>query len=211
MSGAVTDVKPINGVNFTLDELQTFVNGGIEIVQLNNSDVMVINEDHRKTGAPVNGAATYLYGKWTGCPDRIHGDVLICKETELGEDRTGDLRQLRLDYERIAERYTDALNKSFGLDPDEGWWVGDYIGSMYCNGDLFSVTFDNMILIVDLGISKEEYLDWVEYCSWAHEFGQTEPNLKSWHAGCPRHASQTIKRLTDLKQELITAINELKL
>lgn len=125
------------------------------------------------------------------------------------EERTRRIKQLRADYDRLANMYLGELIKDYDLDPSYGYWVGDEIGGVYCNGDMFSVSFNDMIFIVDNGISKDEFLEWVDYCLWAHEFGQTVPNLKSWHAGCPRHSKETIGHLTKLKRDLITNINEL--
>ena len=210
-NGDIDEIKPANGSNFSIEELEAVVNGSIEIVHLYAGEVMVINEDHRHSGTPLNGAATYVYGIGTRCSDKIYGDVLICKRIEIcdDEDRPGRIKQLKADFELIACRYTEELNAEFDLVPEEGWWIGDEIGGMYCNGDAFSVTFEDMVFIVNTGISKDEYLEWVEYSLWAHEFGQVVPNLKSWHAGCPRHDKKTMKRLINLKQELTTQINEL--
>lgn len=125
------------------------------------------------------------------------------------EERTGNIKQLKADYERLANMYMAELNELYELDPDYGYWAGNEVGGVYCNGDLFSVTFQDMILIVDYGIPNEEYMEWFDYCLWAHEFGQPEPNLKAWHAGCPRHSKETIDRLTELKRDLINNIKEL--
>lgn len=122
---------------------------------------------------------------------------------------TEKLKKLREDYERLANMYLDELVKAYELDPDNGYWVGDEVGGVYCNGDMFSVSFDDMIFIVTYNVPKDEFLEWVDYCLFAHEFGQPEPNLKSWYAGCPRHNKETRDRITELKRNLITEINEL--
>lgn len=69
-------VRPKDGKSFTLDELQGFVGGNIEIVQTkNDNEVMVINEEGKLKGLPVNIIATkrYIYGDH----DKIVGDVLL--------------------------------------------------------------------------------------------------------------------------------------
>lgn len=40
-------------------------------------NVMVINEDHKRYGLPLNDAATYLYRTGTNCPDIIYGSAVI--------------------------------------------------------------------------------------------------------------------------------------
>ncbi len=82
-NGDIQDIGPGNGVCFTLEELQAIVGGGIEVVHLHAGELMVINENHRKECRRLNGAATYLYEKGTGCTDLIHGDALICKKGEV--------------------------------------------------------------------------------------------------------------------------------
>ena len=82
-NGDVLGVSPENGVEFTLEELQSIVGGGIEVVHLSSGELMVIDEDHLKKGRRLNGAATYLYERGTGCNDMIHGDALICEEGEV--------------------------------------------------------------------------------------------------------------------------------
>lgn len=120
--------------------------------------------------------------------------------------RTGDISELRAGYERAANSYLEAFNKAYNLDPDNGYWVGDDVGGVYCNGDIFFVSFSDMIFIVDNAVPQDEYLEWIDYCTWAHEFGQPEPNLMSWHAGCPRHGEKTMRHLSELKKELMTNI-----
>jgi hypothetical protein len=71
-NGELTEVSPANGKKFGLDELQKFVGGYIEILSL-GALVMVVNEEGKLNGLPVNLNATDIWGK-----DVIVGDVLIC-------------------------------------------------------------------------------------------------------------------------------------
>lgn len=79
-------VAPENGKKFSLKELQGFVGGLIEIVPTKEKDmVLVINEEGKLNGSPVNMKATklYLHGvdrveDWDlGKGDLIFGDVLL--------------------------------------------------------------------------------------------------------------------------------------
>lgn len=86
--GTVQDVKPVNGNDFKLKELQSFVDGYIEIVRLSSIDIMVINEEGAINGMPLNEKATSLYNeslKEQGYnePQYIFGNVLVCKSKEV--------------------------------------------------------------------------------------------------------------------------------
>jgi hypothetical protein len=90
VSDQFIEVEPDNGSAFTVQELQEFVGGYIEIVRgprfANGPTFIVINEDGKRT-LPRNGFATYLYHLGGGpFDDWIVGDVLVCSRAELGED-----------------------------------------------------------------------------------------------------------------------------
>ena len=78
-NGTKLKVKPKDGVKFTIEELQRFVGGHIEIVRLDGKDVMVINEEGKLKNFPMNVAATALFNMHHGLSDYIVGDALICK------------------------------------------------------------------------------------------------------------------------------------
>ena len=65
-------VTPANGENFTLEELQEMVGGYIELVRVPNKPSMrlVVNEDGRMKGLPLNHMATGIFGS------EIVGDAL---------------------------------------------------------------------------------------------------------------------------------------
>lgn len=78
-NGTKLKVKPKDGVKFSLEELQRFVGGHIEIFTLDGKEVMVINEEGKLKGLPVNVRATRLFRQFHGVGDYIVGDALICK------------------------------------------------------------------------------------------------------------------------------------
>lgn len=86
----VSVVRPANGKKFTLEELQGYVGGSIELththpaeirdrvghhVEIKRGSDMWINEDGISLGLPFNEIATLLYVK--GHADPIIGDVII--------------------------------------------------------------------------------------------------------------------------------------
>lgn len=105
------NVKPKNGQNFTLREMQSFVGGMIEILDLPDGNKMVLNEESKCVNEPVantrvNQFVTFATagevrqqiaeakarGEFVFAPDLpeddnapadyIAGDVLICTPTE---------------------------------------------------------------------------------------------------------------------------------
>lgn len=70
-------VKPSNGTDFSLEELQKFVGGYIEVVRLHDNRIMVVNEEGKCRNLPINIAATQLL-RLTGRHDTIIGNALIC-------------------------------------------------------------------------------------------------------------------------------------
>lgn len=74
-------VAPLNGSDFSLEEMQKIVGGHIEIVQTKYDDhIMVINEEGKLEAEPVvNRMATKLY-KFNE-HDVIVGDVLVCRSS----------------------------------------------------------------------------------------------------------------------------------
>lgn len=77
------EVKPKSGKTFSLSELQSFVEGYIEIVDLRDGKIMIVNEEGKLKNLPFNHAATKIYSEIYTSSDIIVGNVLICKSTEI--------------------------------------------------------------------------------------------------------------------------------
>lgn len=72
-SGGRKKVTPANGKKFTLEELQGFVDGFIERIDLFNGAAMYVNEDGKALGLARNASATTLL-KIRGC---LVGDYVV--------------------------------------------------------------------------------------------------------------------------------------
>lgn len=84
-NGKTIYVDPKNGTDFSLEELQSFVGGNIQIVHLLRGELMVINEEGKLRNLPVNEEMTIL-AKWKGAisgNDFIVGDALICHKSQI--------------------------------------------------------------------------------------------------------------------------------
>lgn len=77
------EVKPKSGKTFSLSELQGFVEGYIEIVDLRNGKIMVVNEEGKLKDLPFNHAATKIYAETYSNRDVIVGNALVCESTEI--------------------------------------------------------------------------------------------------------------------------------
>ena len=73
-------VRPKNGTDFTLEELQDVVGGHIEVVWLSRNRFMVVNEEGKNLNLPVNTEATKIVNTESvpRLSDIIVGDVLVC-------------------------------------------------------------------------------------------------------------------------------------
>ena len=70
-------VTPSNGTDFSLEELQGFVGGHIEIIRLGDNRLVIVNEEGKILGLPKNTTVTKIILS-TGRQDIIVGNVLIC-------------------------------------------------------------------------------------------------------------------------------------
>jgi hypothetical protein len=76
--GTQETVAPKNKKYFRLAELQALVGGYIEMVFLNDGRIMVVNEEGKIDGLPVNVRATEIIRR-CGREDAIVGDALVCE------------------------------------------------------------------------------------------------------------------------------------
>lgn len=74
IGGEIIPILPNNNKHFNLSELQSIVEGYIEIVYLKDGRLMIINEEG-KFGLTRNQEATKLFNSRNG--DYISGNVLV--------------------------------------------------------------------------------------------------------------------------------------
>ena len=119
-------------------------------------------------------------------------------------------KNLKQDFEKAVDAYVDALlymwsdydNDDPSFTPIYGYWVGDDKSGVYCYGDDTFINLSDIILCVEKEVSYNDYREWVDYCTQAHEFGFDEPNLRSWLDGCPRVPQETFDKLQNMKENL---------
>lgn len=84
-NGVVQKVQPKEGNQFSLQELQDFVNGYIEIIYLPEGKCLVVNEEGKVRGLPINKWASNLIRNTPGFQrlDTVVGDVLYCNQKDI--------------------------------------------------------------------------------------------------------------------------------
>ena len=81
VNGETIDITPENDTNFTLEELQKYVGGVIQIVGTKSQKLMIINEEGKLFNLKKNTKATKLYEY--GSEDMVVGDVLIIDKDQI--------------------------------------------------------------------------------------------------------------------------------
>jgi hypothetical protein len=84
-SGETAEIQPWNGASFTLEELQEHVGGYVEKQRLSVDKFMLMDEDGKQKGKPINREASLLlFGRLAGIVDFVVGDVLVGTQKEFG-------------------------------------------------------------------------------------------------------------------------------
>jgi len=77
-NGMVEEISPKNGNKFELKELQDYVGGYIELVQVPEDGLIAIaNEEGLLKRLPFNSAANIMFGL------ELVGDIIICPPTMI--------------------------------------------------------------------------------------------------------------------------------
>ena len=78
--GTIIATAPQNGTDYQLGELKDIVQGYIEIISdRNGKEIMVLNEEGKLMGLPINATATqWLKERTNIVDDYVVGDVLVC-------------------------------------------------------------------------------------------------------------------------------------
>ena len=78
--GTVTKVNPSNGDYFSLDELQAFVGGYIEVIHVVGDLLMIVNEEGKLHNQGINSVANLFY---LNPYENIVGDVVLINKNQL--------------------------------------------------------------------------------------------------------------------------------
>ncbi len=83
--GTITDVQPINGTDFSIDELRATVGGYIELLRLTDGRLLIFNEEGKLLRLDYNHVATeFAHVQGLIAPaDFIVGNVLLCDAKEV--------------------------------------------------------------------------------------------------------------------------------
>lgn len=80
-SGTLEEIAPVNGMAFSLKEMQGYVGGNVQIVELDKEYIMAFDEEGKIKGYEMNLCATIIgRGNRAIYPvDYIVGDAVVCK------------------------------------------------------------------------------------------------------------------------------------
>jgi hypothetical protein len=120
------------------------------------------------------------------------------------------IQLLKENYANACNAYVKAMLESFEVDRENCWWVGDEVGGVFMVGDMLSLNMQDIVYIVDNGISYDECVDWQDYNLRANEFNFNMLNINSWHKGAPRVPQETFDKLRKMKDELKSLCEETK-
>lgn len=84
--GLIRDVKPKNGSTFTLEEMQGYVQGYVEVIRIGTDEIMCINEEGKFIDSCfLNKEATKIALENNAImeSDFICGNVVICQSKML--------------------------------------------------------------------------------------------------------------------------------
>ncbi len=84
VDGSETIVVSASGKTFTGEELRGYVGGWLEMLRLPSGEWLVLDEEGKLKGKPVNQRGTLLGRACGTAPcDHIVGDILVCSESEI--------------------------------------------------------------------------------------------------------------------------------
>lgn len=84
VDGSIIPVEPKDGKHFQLEELKEYIGGGyIEIVFISPKLYMIVDDEGKLKGFPVNLKASIAAVEVLRKGDYIVGDVLVCKRSAV--------------------------------------------------------------------------------------------------------------------------------
>ena len=118
---------------------------------------------------------------------------------------------LKTNYENACNAYRDALMNQWDMLTEDGWWVGDKVGTVwFFAGGEQCISMDELVYCVENLVEYETFLDCVDYSLKCLEFNLTPLNLEAFCEGAPRHPESLFVRLNACKEEMETLIEDAK-
>lgn len=85
-------------------------------------------------------------------------------------------------YKAACNEIAETINEKLFEGCREWYWIGDEIGGLCCFDDYDYLNMTEMVLIMEKGISYEQYAEWRD----ANIENEKTINLRSWFMGA-RH------------------------
>lgn len=81
-TGTIREIKPMNGSDYSLQELQHYVGGNIETIELGADKLLIVDEEGKiKNKLPNRIASGWLIAR--GIQDWVAGDAVLIDEKHL--------------------------------------------------------------------------------------------------------------------------------
>lgn len=122
----------------------------------------------------------------------------------------GHLQILRENYEKACCEYINTLLNLWELSPDDGWWVGNMVGSTYVHEASIELNMDDIIFCIENNISLDTYYKYIDYIEKCIEYHFKLLSLKAYCEGAPQVPKETFDKLDAMKKELEDCIDETK-
>lgn len=94
---------------------------------------------------------------------------------------TATPKTLHKAYEAVCDTYAQRLIEQLGLNKDDAYWVSDDIGGTFAFSDIYFLSMEEIIMLVDNCIGYDEFDDW--YIQWADFDSDNRTNLRFWIMG----------------------------
>ncbi len=88
--------------------------------------------------------------------------------------------ELKATFESCCEEYRRRLNEQLGFDIKDSWWIPtERIGEVLALCDCeYSLNIENVRILVEAGVSYDEFIEWWEYNLDA--INNEQHNINAW-------------------------------
>lgn len=109
----------------------------------------------------------------------------------MQKEQTKTPQQVVADFRNACHDLARAVNDQLFEGTRSPYWVADEVGGICDFGDTDFLTPEDMVLLLEYGVSYDDYVEWREANV---KYGETKGfiNLKSWLRGC-RHSMMAEK------------------
>lgn len=119
---------------------------------------------------------------------------------------TDNFNELFDNYQKACNGLLDAFCKRHDYENDG--WIDKLCSAAYIG----EIPVDMQTIVTDLEEkpSTDKLMEWIDYDMTCADFGVKSVNFYSWIHGCPRYTKEDFDRLTELRNRVDVAKEELE-